>query len=511
MVWSGRTLVLYRRPGCHICDQAEVTIREAARTLGRRVRLLRVDISEDPGLLKQYLIEIPVLAEIDGRERLRAPFDREAVVALLLEADPLTAEEEVPEMSESKPVSLSERGRSIPGSPTMALDAKAKAMRAKGENVLNLAVGEPDLPPPSEAIEAAQRGLATVTRYTPPEGRPELRKAIADAEAQDLSVPISPDMVLVGTGAKQVLFSLAHVLFDPGDRVLVPSPYWVSYPDQLRLAGVEPVFVPTREEEGWRLTEEAVRAHVGPGVRGILLNSPNNPSGAVISERDLAGILTLAQEYHLWVVSDEIYSALTYTGQPAPSALTVAESLGIDRRRVVLVDGASKKFAMTGFRVGWAVADPDVVKAAGRHISQVTSCVSGPAQLAAEAALKLGPGPAHAMRDVYHRRRDRFVAGLNRIGLKTALPEGAFYAWASAAELVGHSIGGTPCFTTESVAGRILEVEKVATVPGEAFGVPGYLRLSFANDEATLDEALVRLERVLAEIQSVPETAGGPV
>lgn len=503
-----RTLVLYRRPGCQICDEGEETVREAARTLGRRVRLLRVDITEDPELMKRYLVEIPVLAELDGRERMRAPFDPGAILALLLEADPVSMGE-VPQMAEEKRIRISERGRSIPGSPTMALDSKAKAMRAQGESVLNLAVGEPDLPPPDAALEAAQKGIRTATRYTPPEGRPELRKAVAEAEAADLSVPVTPDMVLVGTGAKQVLFSLAHVLFDPGDLVLVPSPYWVSYPDQLRLAGAEPVFVPTREEDGWRLTADAVRAAIRPGVRGILLNSPNNPSGAVISQTELAGILTLAEQHDLWVVSDEIYSALTYGESAAPSALTVAQSLGIDRRRVVLVDGASKKFAMTGFRVGWAVADPDVVRAAGRHISQVTSCVSGPAQLAAEAALRLGSAVSHEMRDVYRQRRDVFVAGLNRIGLRTALPDGAFYAWASAAELVGRSVGGVPCFTTETVAGRILETEKVAMVPGEAFGVPGYLRLSFANDEATLQEALVRLERVVTQARSVAEATAG--
>ena len=400
-------------------------------------------------------------------------------------------------VAQSQPAVSSRRAAGIPGSPTVQLDARAKAMKAAGEDVLNLAVGEPDVAPPASALAMARDALGTATKYAPPAGRPELRRAVAEAAQRDHGVATGADMVLVGVGAKQVLYSLCHVLFDPGDRVLVPSPYWVSYPDQLRLAGCEPVFVPTTEAGGWRLTADAVAAHVDRGVRGILLNSPNNPTGAIVEEGELAKILDLCERHDMWAVSDEIYGVLTYDGKTAPSARAVADRAGIGQRRVVVVDGASKKFAMTGFRIGWAIAPPDVVEAAGRLQSQITSSAAAPSQLAAQAALGDDGGSVETMRRLYEDRRNRFVAGLERLGLTTVMPESAFYAWSSAAPFVGNSVAGVPCLTSAQVATRLLEVAKIACVPGEAFGVPGYLRMSFANPWETLEEALRRLEQVL--------------
>lgn len=510
---SALSLILYRRPGCHLCDAAERLVEAEARRLAEPVRLVAVDIESDPELLRRFLIEIPVLADAAGHVRLRAPILRHDVRALLASlADdaaastcsiPLEVATEMASESKTAPTAtdlprLSARAAGIPGSPTVALDARAKAMLAAGEKVLNLAVGEPDLPPPAPALAAAREHLATATKYAPPTGRPELRRAVALAAERDHGVPTRPDMVLVGVGAKQVLYSLFHVLFDPGDRVLVPSPYWVSYPDQLALAAVEPVIVPTREEDGWRLRAESVAGRIDERTRGIVLNSPNNPTGAVIARDDLRAILELCERHDLWLVSDEIYGVLTYDGQSAAGARTVAKEAGVDQRRVVVVDGASKKFAMTGFRVGWAIAPPDVVEAGARLQSQITSSAASPSQLAVEAALQDDGGSVAAMRATYEARRNRFVAGLNHLGLTTKVPDGAFYAWSSAAPLIGREIAGVPCYSSAQVAARLLESARIACVPGEAFGVPGYLRMSFANPQAVLDEALDRLAEILA-------------
>ncbi len=514
-------LTLYRRPGCHLCDEAERLLVSEAGALGVALRLSRADIDHDPALLRRFLIEIPVVADAAGTVRLTAPFGRDEVRALLGQlacappgSCPNPRSEVAPEMpSESAPSDtlarsprLAARAAGIPGSPTVALDARAKAMIAAGEKVLNLAVGEPDLPPPAGALAAAREYLASATKYAPPAGRPELRRGVAAAAERDHGVTTSPDMVLVGVGAKQVLYSLFHVLFDPGDAVLVPSPYWVSYPDQLTMAGARPVVVPTQEADGWRLTADAVEAALGPEVRGIVLNSPNNPTGAVIDEPELRRILALCERHDLWLVSDEIYGVLTYDGRTSPSARAVARAAGLDGRRVVVVDGASKKFAMTGFRVGWAIAPADVVEACARMQSQITSSAASPSQLAAEAALRDDGGSIEAMRRVYEERRDRFVAGLNARGMTTQVPGGAFYAWCSAAPLIGREVGGVPCFSSAQVAARLLEEARIACVPGEAFGVPGYLRMSFANPQEVLDEALGRLAEVIAR---APAAAAG--
>lgn len=514
-------LTLYRRPGCSLCDEAERLLEAEAARQGVALSLVRVDIDADPERLARFLLAIPVVADAEGNVRLQAPVDAAGVRALITELaseaphgprphlSPHPGMEVAASMASHAPESaapgprLSRRAAGIPGSPTVALDARAKAMLAAGEQVLNLAVGEPDLPPPAAALEAARRGLERATKYAPPAGRPELRRAVAAAAEREHGVATTPDMVLVGVGGKQVLYSLFHVLFDPGDRVLVPVPYWVSYPDQLRLAGCESVFVPTRPEDGWRLTAAAVAARIGPGVRGIVLNSPNNPTGAIVDEGEFTAILDLCRRHDLWVVSDEIYGVLTYGGRTAPSARALAARAGMDLRRVVVVDGASKKFAMTGFRVGWAIAPPDVVEAAARLQSQVTSSAAAPCQLAAEAALADDGGSVAHMRQVYEERRDRFVAGLNALGLATPLPDGAFYAWCSAAPFLGRSVAGVPCFSTEQVAARLLDVARIACVPGEAFGQPGYLRMSFANPQEVLDLALARLGEVLAATTDV--------
>lgn len=508
------TLTLYRRPGCHLCDDAERLIAAEARAMGVAVALCRKDIDGDRELLARFMTDIPVVADRGGRVRLRAPFGAAEVRALLaalslparLSSRPQQRSEvafEMPSESASNTMVLSPRlaarAAGIPGSPTVTLDARAKAMAAAGDKVLNLAVGEPDLAPPAGALAAARDQLATATKYAPAPGRPELRKGVALAAERDHGVATSPDMVLVGVGAKQVLYSLFHVLFDPGERVLVPSPYWVSYPDQLALAGLGASVVPTREADGWRLTAAAVEAAIEPGVRGIILNSPNNPTGAVIEDAELTGILRLCERHDLWLISDEIYGVLTYDGRVSPSARTLAKAAGIDGRRVIVVDGASKKFAMTGFRVGWAIAPPDVVEACARMQSQITSSAASPSQLAVEAALRDDGGSVETMRRVYEERRDRFVAGLNALGLRTQVPGGAFYAWCSAAPLIGRELAQVPCFSSAQVAARLLEAAKIACVPGEAFGVPGYLRLSFANPQAVLDEALARLADVLAQ------------
>jgi aspartate aminotransferase len=391
---------------------------------------------------------------------------------------------------------VSERGRSIPGSPTMALDSRAKAMKAAGEAVINLTAGEPDLPPPEAAVAAAAQALARYAKYTPPEGLLSLRQAIVEATARETGASYAPDQVLVSTGAKQCLYNLIQVLTDPGDEVVVLAPYWVSYPDQVRLAGARPVVVETRPEDGWRPDPAAVRRAYTPRTRALILNAPNNPTGAVYPMPLLTQLVADAMARGITVVSDEIYASLTYGGLGrAPSAAQVP---GVDPDLLVVVNGVSKSYAMTGYRIGWAVGPRPVIQAAARLQSQVTSCPAGPSQAAAEAALRGDQSSVEAMRRRFEARRELIVDGLARVGLPVAPPDGAFYVYVPCAPALGRPVAGAEAATSQELASLLLERVKVATVPGEAFGWPGYLRLSFAAGEEDLREAVRRLGEALA-------------
>jgi aspartate aminotransferase len=388
-------------------------------------------------------------------------------------------------------VHLSENVLGLEASATMAVAALARELRAQGRDIIDLSAGEPDFRTPDFI---AQAGIAAIqdgrTRYTPPAGLPELRQAIAEELGRIHGRPIDPAGIVVTAGAKQALFNACFSLFGPGDRVLVPSPYWTSYPSIVRLARAETVLVPTAAERGFRLSTEDLDAAYDERVRGLILNSPSNPTGAVLARSDLEAIVRWAAERNVWVISDEIYGRIYFGDGRAPGVLDLDESL-LDR--VVLVDGASKSFAMTGWRIGFSWSDPELARIMAALQSHITSNATTPSQHAAVAGYSAEPLEAEsitAMVEVFRRRRD-LIVGLFRERLPSlpfAEPDGAFYLFFRADAHYGPEAPDSVAFCR-----AILERAGVALVPGSAFGDDRYVRLSFAASEEALREAVNRI------------------
>ena len=386
-------------------------------------------------------------------------------------------------------VALAERLRHVEGSPTLALAAKAKALASAGKRVLDLTAGEPDFPTPEHVKQAGIAAIeANHTKYTPVAGLPDLRAAIAQRLNQQHRSAYQPGHVLVSCGAKHALFNIFQALVQPGDEVIIFAPYWVSYPPLVQLAGASPVIVPMREEAGFLPDPAALRRALTPAAKIVILNSPSNPTGAVMDAARLRAIADIIQERNLVVVSDEIYDELVYPPAAHVSIVSVAPELA---QRTILVAGVSKTYSMTGWRIGYAAGPQPWIEAMTNVQSHSTSNPASISQHAALAALRGDQQPVAEMRQEFQRRRDRFVAGLNRLGtLRCAIPDGAFYAWCNVTGL-GQS--------SEATAAQWLEQALIAAVPGEGFGAPGFIRLSFAASMATLDEALERLGRWLKE------------
>jgi aspartate aminotransferase len=382
-----------------------------------------------------------------------------------------------------------DRLRHVEGSPTLALAAKAKALAKAGKAILDFTVGEPDFPTPSPIKEAGIRSIrADQTKYTPVAGIPELRSAIAADLHRRLGDPIkyAPAEIMVSCGAKHVLYNALQVICNPGDEVVVFSPYWVSYPPLVQLADATPVIVETREESGFQPDVHEIEAKITPKTKAIILNSPSNPTGAVITRQTLdalAGLVTrVRRDDSLFIISDEIYDQIVFP--PAqPYSIVQADPRLIDR--TILVNGVSKSYSMTGWRIGYAAGPQNVIEAMITLQSHSTSNPASISQYAALEALSGDQAEVGRMRDEFQRRRDRLVDGLNRLApLRCTLPGGAFYAWCNVSGL-GES--------SDAVAARWLEEALIATVPGEGFGAPGFIRLSFAAPLPTIDEALTRL------------------
>lgn len=391
---------------------------------------------------------------------------------------------------------LSARARAIRPSVTITIDSRAKELRAAGEHVINLSAGEPDFPTPDFIKRAGITAIEQdFTRYTPAAGIRELREAIAAKHERDNGVRYDWDEIVVSGGGKHALFNTFMAICDPGDQVIIPAPYWVSYPEMVRLAGGEPVIVETKEETGFKLTADQLRAVIGPRTRAVVVNSPNNPSGAVYSREELDALAGVCADAGLWMVTDELYEHLIYEGEHVSIAALRPEY----RERTVLINGVSKAFAMTGWRIGWSASPRPLAKAIAAIQSQATSAVNSIAQKAALAALT-GPRDAViAMREEYRRRRDLLVEGLNRLpGIRCPRPGGAFYVFCSVAGVLGRELGGRRVEDDVALAEVLLEEARIAVVPGTAFGAPGYLRLSYATSPDDLREALARLERLLA-------------
>jgi aspartate aminotransferase len=398
---------------------------------------------------------------------------------------------------------LADRLKTLAPSSTLAVQAKARELQRRGVDVISFGAGEPDFDTPERikqaAIQAMRRGQ---TKYTEVGGVPELRAAVCAKFKRDNGLAYEPADVLVSCGAKHTLFNLAVAMLNPGDEVLVPSPFWVSYPEQTRLVGAVPVAVPTSETTGFDLDPERLRAAVTPRTKVIVLNSPNNPTGAVFSPASLAAVAKLALERDLFVVSDECYEALTFEGRHASIAALGPEI----KARTLVVNTCSKAYAMTGWRIGFAAGPRELIAAMTDIQSQVTSNPSSIAQWAAVEAL-IGPQDEVAkMAGEFDRRRRLIVPGLNALpGVSCVMPRGAFYVFANVSRLFGRTwktAGGTTTTLKSSldVTAFLLEEARVAVVPGLDFGSDDHVRLSYATSDALITDGLARMAAALARL-----------
>jgi len=383
-------------------------------------------------------------------------------------------------------------------SATLAVDAKAKALKAAGEPVIGYGAGEPDFPTPAHIVAAAEAACRVPAnyKYTPTAGLPELRAAIVRKTKRDSGLEITADQVLVTNGGKHAVATAFMTLVDPGDEVLIPAPYWTTYPEAVYLAGGIPVSVPTREANGFRVTVEDLEAARTARTKLLVFVSPSNPTGAVVSPDQVAAIGRWAAEHDIWVLCDEIYEHLVYGTAKHVSLPTVSPELG---DRWVVVNGVAKTYAMTGWRIGWMIGPKDVMDAAINYQSQTTSNISNISQRAAIVALDGDLTAVDEMRHAFDRRRRLMTDMLNAIpGVTCAEPEGAFYCFPNVSGLLGVSLGGRIATTATELAEILLEDIKVAVVPGEAFGAPGYFRLSYALGDADLIEGLERFASLVA-------------
>jgi len=394
---------------------------------------------------------------------------------------------------------LSRRAEQIKPSATLAIDAKAKQLKAEGVDVLGFGAGEPDFPTPPHIVDAAIAALrGGDTRYTPVGGTAELKGAICHSLERDYGLAYTPGEVTVSCGAKHTLFNLFLALLDEGDEVIIPSPFWVSYPEQVQVAGATPVLVPTREEDGFRLRPEELERAITPRTRALVLNSPSNPTGAMYGRLHLEALAEVLRHRDIVVVSDDIYQKLVYQGGRFVGILEVAPDL---RDRVVIVNGVSKAYAMTGWRIGYAAGPTKLLAAMEKIQSQATSNPTSFAQKAAAIALT---GPQECVGEMvaaFAKRRNFLVEGLNSLpGIRCPLPQGAFYAFPNVSGLYGSRFEDREIRDSFELSRFFLDQARVAVVPGAPFGSDEHVRLSYATSLEVVQEALGRLETALASL-----------
>jgi len=400
-------------------------------------------------------------------------------------------------MSEKPRVSA--RIAAIAESATLAVDAKAKALKAAGRPVIGFGAGEPDFPTPAYIVEAAVKATAAPAnhRYTPTPGLPELREAIVAKTLRDSNYVITADQVLVTNGGKQAVYQSFASIIDPGDEVILPAPYWTTYPECIKLAGGTAVEVFADESQNYLVTVEQLEAARTPKTKALLFCSPSNPTGSVYSADQVKAIGEWALEHGIWVIADEIYEHLLYDGATAPSLPVLVPAMA---DRTIILNGVAKTYAMTGWRVGWMVGPKDVIKAATNLQSHLSSNVNNVAQRAAIAALTGNLDAVHEMGVAFDRRRKLIVSMLNEIpGVVCPTPTGAFYVYPSVKALLGKEIRGKRPQTSAELATLILEEAEVAAVPGEAFGPSGYLRFSYALSDEDIVEGITRVKNLLSE------------
>jgi len=401
-------------------------------------------------------------------------------------------------MSTEKP-RISKRIGAIAESATLAVDSKAKALKAAGRPVIGFGAGEPDFPTPDYVVKAAIDAAAKVAnhRYTPAGGLPELKEAIVAKTKRDSGYEITADQVLITNGGKQAVYESFASIVDPGDEVLLPSPYWTTYPECIKLAGGVSVEVFADETQNYLVTVEQLEAARTPKTKVLLFCSPSNPTGSVYSPEQVKAIGEWALKHGLWVITDEIYEHLLYDGATAPSLPVVVPALA---DRTIILNGVAKTYAMTGWRVGWMIGPKDVIKAATNLQSHMTSNVANVSQRAAIAALTGDLSAVHEMGVAFDRRRKLIVKMLNEIpGVECPTPTGAFYVYPSVKGILGKEIRGKRPQTSAELATLILEEVEVAAVPGEAFGPSGYLRFSYATSDEDIVEGISRVQKLLGE------------
>ena len=395
---------------------------------------------------------------------------------------------------------LSERARKIKPSATLAIDAKAKALKAQGVDVINFGVGEPDFDTPEHIKEAAIKAIRDgFTKYTPVGGTDDLKDAVIDKFKADNGVACSREEIIVSCGAKHSLYNIAQALYGPGDEVLIPAPYWVSYPDQVLLNDAVPIFVDTREEDGFMVSAEALESKVTSKTKALILNSPSNPTGSAYDRKTLEKIAELAVKHGFFVVSDEVYEKLVYDGVEHVSIASLGTEI---REKTIVVNGLSKAYAMTGWRIGYAAGPRDIVKAMTNIQSQSTSNPTSIAQKAAVAALRGPQESVGIMCAEFDRRRAILVEGLNALeGVSCRTPTGAFYAFPRVSQVYGKKAGSRPINSSLDLAVYLLESASVALVHGEPFGDDRYIRISYATSLESIREALRRIRRALGKLE----------
>jgi aspartate aminotransferase len=393
-------------------------------------------------------------------------------------------------------MSLADRVKALEPSPTLSLSAKAKALKAKGVDVSDLSAGEPDYDTPEVVKEAANAALrAGFTKYTPTSGIDELKTAIIEKLQRDNGLAYEKSEIIVSCGAKHSLYNIAQALFGPGDEVLIPSPFWVTYPDQVRLSGATPVFLKTSEQDGFQIRTEQLKRRLSPRAKAIILNSPCNPTGSAYDRGTLEQVAEIVLDRNLYVISDEIYEPFVYDGWRHVSIASLSDRI---KQRTLLVNGVSKAYAMTGWRIGYTAGPAEIVAAMDALQSQSTSNPTSIAQKAAVVALREGGSFTRTMVAEFDRRRRYVVERLNKLpGITCTLPKGAFYAFPNVSNLFPKRYQGRPLLSAAGVCNFLLDEAKVVVVPGEPFGSPEHFRLSYATSMDNLTKGLDRIESAL--------------
>jgi len=398
---------------------------------------------------------------------------------------------------------IAKRALSISPSPTLALDARIKKMRSEGISVISFGVGEPDFDTPDNIKQAGKRAIDEgFTKYTPAQGTENLRKAISNFYFKKWGVELKPTNIVVSNGAKHSLFNIAMALFEEGDEVIIPSPYWVSYPEQVILMGAKPVIIKTDIDTNFKIKTDELEKAINEKTKAIILNSPSNPTGMVYDSDELKRIISVVVNRGIYLIVDEIYDALVYDGIRYTSVLSFIKSNVDLLKNIIVVNGVSKTYAMTGWRIGYTISDEVIAKVIGDMQSQSTSNPCSISQIAAEEALSGTQEPVKLMLAEFQKRRDLIAKLLSNIkGVKLKKPDGSFYIFPDFSYYVGKSVDGIKIQNTIKLCEYLLEEARIGIVPGEAFGAPGYVRFSFATSEENIVEGMKMLERALSKLK----------